>query len=286
MVLLSFTSAFSRAADFIQVKGSDTEVNVVQRIAEVYMQKNRGAAIAVTGGGSGVGIAALINGATDLANSSRPMSDKELAQARAKGVEPVAVVFAVDGLSIIVHPAHKITSLTLEQIGRIYRGEIRNWRQTGGPDLSITLYGRQPNSGTFMFFRESVVRGDYAGTMRQMNGSAQIVEAVKRDKGAIGYVGIGYVLGREGRVRPGIKVLNVARDQKSQAASPLSARNILSGAYPIIRPLYQYLDRANRHKVEGLVRFELSAEGQKVILDEGFYPLTEAYQKRNADYGF
>ncbi len=285
-LICSLLYSLSFAADFIQVKGSDTEVNVVQRMAEVYMQKHKNTAIAVTGGGSGVGIAAVINRTTDLANSSRPMTDKELAQARANGVDPVGVVFAIDGLSVIVNSANTLKRLTLDQIGQIYRGQFRNWSQVGGPNLPITLYGRQPNSGTFIFFREAVVRGDYANAMNQMNGNAQIVEAVKRDKGGTGYVGIGYVIGRDGNVRPGLKVLDVAEDGKKQAVSPLKAENIMSGAYPIVRPLYQYLDGTNRRNVEGFVKFELSTEGQKIISEEGFYPVTEAYRKHNAQCGF
>ncbi|MEW5948107.1 MAG: PstS family phosphate ABC transporter substrate-binding protein [Thermodesulfobacteriota bacterium] len=284
--LLALTSSLSLASGFIQVKGSDTEVNVVQRMAEIYMQKTKGAAIAVTGGGSGVGIVAIINRTTDLANSSRAMKSQELQQAKMNGVDPIAVVFAMDGLSVIVNPANTVKRLTLDQIGQIYRGEVKNWSQVGGPNLPVTLYGRQPNSGTFVFFRESVVRGDYANTMNQMNGNAQIVEAVKRDKGGIGYVGIGYVVDDKGRVTPGIKVLNVAKDKNSKAMSPADAKNIESGAYPIVRPLYQYMDRANMNKVAGFVKFELSPEGQKIISKEGFYPVTAQYKKYNARYGF
>jgi len=284
--LLALTSSLSLASGFIQVKGSDTEVNVVQRIAEIYMQKTKGAAIAVTGGGSGVGIAAIINRTTDLANSSRAMKSQELQQAKTNGVYPIAVVFAMDGLSVIVNPANAVKGLTLDQIGQIYRGEVKNWSQVGGPNLPVTLYGRQPNSGTFVFFRESVVRGDYANTMNQMNGNAQIVEAVKRDKGGIGYVGVGYVVDDKGRVTPGIKVLNVAKDKNSKATSPTDAKNIESGAYPIVRPLYQYFDKATRGKVGGFVRFELGPEGQKIISKQGFFPVTAEYRRYNARYGF
>lgn len=288
LAFLSFIMGptISFGSGFIQVKGSDTEVNVVQRLAELYMQRNKGAMIAVTGGGSGVGIAAIINRTTDIANSSRPMKDPELKQAKANGVDPIAVIFAMDGLSVIINPANTVKSLTLDQIGQIYRGEIKNWNQMGGPNFSITLYGRQPNSGTFVFFRDSVVRGDYANTMNQMNGNAQIVEAVKKDKGGIGYVGIGYVVGDNGKVVPGVKVLDVSRDKKSKSVSPLDIKSIATGAYPIVRPLYQYMDKANAKKVAGFVRFELSPEGQQIISKEGFYPITEQYKKSNAGFGF
>jgi phosphate transport system substrate-binding protein len=273
------------SATFIQVKGSDTEVNVVQRLAENFMKKNPAYSLAVTGGGSGVGIAAIINKTTDLANASRPMKKSEIDNAKANGVDPIAVVFAVDGLSVIINPKNTVKSLTVDQIGQIYRGELTNWKQAGGPDLPITLYGRQPNSGTFVFFREGVVRGDYSNKMNQMNGNAQILEAVKKDAGGIGYVGIGYVVS-EGKVVPGIRVLDVAKDSRSRAFSPLKLENILKGSYPISRPLYQYFDGHNRAKVEAFIKYELSPEGVAIIHKDGFYPLTDQWKKYNAQFNF
>ena len=284
LVLTAPPLAFS--ATFIQVKGSDTEVNVVQRMAESFMKKNPGTSVAVTGGGSGVGIAAIINKTTDLANSSRPMKSSEVNQAKANKVEPVGIAFAVDGLSVIVNDKNKVPSLTVDQIGQIYRGEIANWKQVGGSDTPITLYGRQPNSGTFVFFREGVVRGDYSNKMNQMNGNAQILEAVKKDAGGIGYVGIGYVVDDKGKIAPGIHVVEVAKDSRSKPFSPLKLENILTGNYPITRPLYQYFDGNNRAKVEAFIKYELSPEGVAIIQKDGFYPLTDQWKKYNAQFGF
>jgi phosphate transport system substrate-binding protein len=289
MAAFSGVSVFSGpvgAKTYLQVKGSDTEVNLVQRLAELYMKKDPNASIAVTGGGSGVGIAAIINKTTDLANSSRPMKDSEVAKAKANGVNPVGVAFAVDGLSVIVNTKNSIKHLTADQIGQIYRGEVSNWKQIGGPDAAITLYGRQPNSGTFVFFREHIVNGDYSNKMNQMNGNAQILEAVKKDAGGIGYVGIGYVVDDAGKIAPGINVLEVAKDSRSKPASPLQLENIMSGAYPITRPLYQYFDKNNQAKVEGFIKFELSPEGMAIIKKDGFYPLTDQWKKHNAQFGF
>ncbi len=273
-------------ATFIQIKGSDTEVNLVQRLAENFMKKNPAYSLAVTGGGSGVGIAAIINKTTDLANASRPMKPNEIANAKANGVDPIGVVFAVDGLSVIINGKNTAKSLTVDQIGQIYRGDLTNWKQVGGPDLPITLYGRQPNSGTFVFFREAVVRGDYANKMNQMNGNAQILEAVKKDAGGIGYVGIGYATGGTGKVVPGIHVLEVAKDSRSKAFSPLKLENIIKGEYPISRPLYQYFDSHNRAKVEAFIKYELSPEGVAIIHKDGFYPLTDQWKKYNAQFKF
>ncbi len=285
-LLLLLTPSLVFSATFIQVKGSDTEVNVVQRLAESFMKKNPNYSVAVTGGGSGVGIAAIINKTTDLSNASRPMKDSEIAQAKANKVNPIGVVFAVDGLSVILNPKNTVKSLTVDQIGQIYRGELTNWKQAGGPDLPITLYGRQPNSGTFVFFREAVVRGDYANKMNQMNGNAQILEAVKKDAGGIGYVGIGYVVDDSGKVVPGIQVCDVAKDSRSKAFSPLKLENIMNGSYPLTRPLYQYFDGNNRAKVEAFIKYELSPEGVAIIRKDGFYPLTEQWKKHNAQLNF
>ncbi len=270
----------------MQVKGSDTEVNLVQRLAENYMKKDSNTSIAVTGGGSGVGIAAIINKTTDLCNASRPMKDSEIAQAKANGVNPVGVAFAVDGLSVIVNAKNPLKHLTTDLIGQIYRGEISNWKQLGGPDSAITLYGRQPNSGTFVFFREHIVKSDYSNKMDQMNGNAQILEAVKKDAGGIGYVGIGYVVDDAGKVVAGINVLEVAKDSRSTPASPLKLENILNGSYPITRPLYQYFDKNNQAKVEGFIKYELSPEGLAITKKDGFYPLTAQWKKYNAQFGF
>ena len=261
----------------IEIKGSDTEVNLVQRLAESYMKTNPAVSISVTGGGSGTGIAAIINGKTDIANSSRPMTEKELKQAQDKGVTAIAVVFAVDGLAIIVHDSIPVAELTIPQLGEIFKGTIANWKELGGPDLAISLYGRQSNSGTYIYFRDTVVKGDYSAHMRNMNGTAQIVEAIKSDKAGIGYVGIGYVVNEQGKVTPGLKVLKLAKNKADTFVSPTEAINVKSGTYPLSRPLYQYLKGVPTGDLLAFVQFELSETGQKIIEQEGFYAISESH---------
>jgi phosphate transport system substrate-binding protein len=249
------------------------------------MEKNPEAAIAVTGGGSGTGIAALMNGQTDIANSSRAMKQEEIQRAKDKGVDPVSVVFALDGLALIVHQSFPLDSLTLDVLARVFKGDISHWEEIQGPGVPVSLYGRQSNSGTFIFFRDYVLKGDYAQNMKRMNGTAQIVEAIKQDRGGIGYVGIGYVVNKQGEVIPGIRVLHIAKDSGSQAVSPLDPENVKSGLYPISRPLYQYTNGIPAGKVLEFIQFELSDEGQKMVVAEGYYPVTSEYIEANKMLG-
>jgi phosphate transport system substrate-binding protein len=274
-----------RGRSTIQIKGSDTEVNLVQRLAEEFMQKNQDISLAVTGGGSGTGIAALINKQTDIANSSRAMKHSEIKQAEEKGVDPVAVVFALDGLALITHDNLLVDSLTLNELAQIFKEEISNWSEVGGPDLPISLYGRQSNSGTYVFFRDTILKGEYSQAMKMMNGTAQIVEAVKQDKAGIGYVGIGYVVDSLGEVTSGIKVLRIAKDADAPAVSPLDPENVITGRYPISRPLYQYTNGIPEGKILEFIQFELSVDGQNMVSHEGYYPVTPEYAKLNKKLG-
>lgn len=273
------------AKNSIQIKGSDTEVNLVQKLSEVYMEKLPEVSIAVTGGGSGTGIAALINGQTDIANSSRPMKNAEIKQANAKGIEPVPIMFALDGLAIITHESLSVNSLNINEVADIFKGNIKNWKSVGGPDLEISVYGRQSNSGTFVYFRDTVLKGDYAPSVRRMNGTAQIVEAVRKDKAAIGYVGIGYVVNEEGNVISGINVLNLAGDANTTGVSPLESENVKSGKYPLSRPLFQYTNGKPEGNLLEFIQFELSDEGQKLIEKEGYYPITNKHMAHNRSLG-
>ena len=286
MMMLSILTGQTIAQDFIQIKGSDTLINLVQRLSEVYMESHPETAIAVTGGGSGVGIAALIANRVQIADASRPMKDKEFTAAKENGVIPYQIVIGIDGLSVVINGANSIKSLTMEQIGKIYRGEITNWNQVGGEDLPISLYGRQPNSGTYVFFQEHVLANkDYSARMKQMNGNAQIVEGVIADKAGIGYVGVGYVYDDKGSVRDGLKVLSVSKNINSEPVDPLNSENVKSGKYPIARALYQYVNGKPEGSVKDFVAFELG-EGQKVVEEMSFYPVSGDYLIQNQKAGF
>jgi len=259
----------------VVVKGSDTMLNLVQNLAEAFAAANPDITVSVTGGGSGVGISAVVNKQTDIGDASRAIASKEISGARANGVNPVEYAIAIDGVCIIVNASNTIEKLTIEQLGQLYQGKIANWSAVGGPNTKVSLYGRQPSSGTFVYVRDEAVKADYAASMRQMNGNAQIVEAVKGDEGGIGYVGVGYA--RE----QGIKVLQLSKDGTNYY-SPLDQDAVNSGKYALARPLFQYTNGKAKGDAKTFIEFELSPDGQKVVSDQGFYPLTPGYQERDS----
>ncbi|HPG40160.1 MAG TPA: phosphate ABC transporter substrate-binding protein [bacterium] len=288
LITLGIIAGPSLAQEMIQIKGSDTLINLVQTLSEEYMDKYpEKAVIAVTGGGSGVGIAALISNTIAVANSSREIKSSEVTAAKENGVVPTEIVLGIDGLSVVVNADIPVNNLTVEQIGAIFRGDISNWNQVGGPNKNISLYGRQPSSGTYVFFQEFVLGNkNYSPKMKQMNGNAQIIEGIKADKSAIGYVGVGYVFDDKGNVMEGLKVLTVSKDKNSEPVTPLIAENVKSGKYPIARPLLQYTNGKPQKHVKDFIAFELSAEGQKIVEDMGFYPVAGKYLDVNKKAGF
>jgi len=266
----------------LQIKGSDTMVNLVQILAEEHMAKNPGHVLAVLGGGSGTGITAIINQTCDIANHSREWKQKEIDLAWEKGVKPRFFVIAVDGLSIIVHESNPLAKLTVEELSAIYRGEIKNWKMVGGPDKPVSLYGRQSNSGTYVFMQEHVLGNkNYSTDMKEMNGNAQIIEGILQDEAGIGYVGVGYLYDKDGKIRKGLKILNIAKDAKSQAFSPLDKAAVDSGDYPVARPLYQATNGKPSPAVASFIAFETGPEGQKIVEREGFYTIGGKYKEQN-----
>lgn len=257
------------AGKSITVKGSDTMVILGQRWAEIYMQKNPGSVIQVTGGGSGTGIAALINGTTDICEASRPMKDAEKTKLKERyftlGVE---IPVAKDGLAVYLHETNPVEKLSLEQLKAIYTGQITNWNEVGGPDAKIILYGRENNSGTYVFFKDNVLKGaDFAPQTATLPGTAAVVNAVAKDKNGIGYGGAAYA--------KGIKFCKVSEKTDGQAFEPNLA-TVESGQYPLSRDLYWYLRSRPTGDVKKLVDWVLSPEGQKVVSEVGYFPVKSA----------
>ena len=264
------------------IVGSDTEVNVVNQLAEEFMKQDSTRSISVTGGGSGAGLNALIKGSADIANSSRKLSDSEQKRAQQNGMRLVPFVFGKDAVAFVTHPNLPVEALTLKQLGAIYRGEITNWKEVGGYDAPISLYGRQSSSGTFIYIRQKVLQGDYAQTTNRMNGNAQIVESVRRDSTGIGYVGIGYIVDADGSVQEGLQSIKIQLSD-STIADPANRQAISAGQYPLSRPLYQYFDVRKRDLIAPFLRFEISDKGQEIVRNNGFYALDSSYQELNQE---
>ncbi len=257
------------AQNNITVKGSDTMVILGQRWAEVFMQKNPGTSVQVTGGGSGTGIAALQNGTTDIAESSRPMKDseKQLVKQRS-GKDVLELPVAVDGLAVYIHETNPITELSVQQIKAIYTGAVKNWKDVGGRDERIILYSRENNSGTYVYFKEHVLENaDYFPTAQTLPGTAAVINAVAKDRRGIGYGGIAY--------GKGIKHLKVKQDANSPGVEP-SMENVLAAKYPISRHLYFYFAGSPAGQVKSLAEWVVSKEGQAVVEKVGYYPLSES----------
>jgi phosphate transport system substrate-binding protein len=247
-------------ADTIQVKGSDTLLMLSQRWAEAFMAQNPEAVVQVTGGGSGVGIKALIEGTTDVANASRPIKDEEREEAEAKGVEVNEIAVAVDGVCFIVHPSNALEEFTVGQLGDIYRGRVKDWSEVGGAAGRIMCYGRQSTSGTYDFVKEHVLnKDDYRVDIQEMQGNSLLCDAVAKDKNGIAYVGYGYA-----RKRDDVKVLAVKKDDASAAVKP-TVETVASMEYPISRYLFCYTNGKREGVTKAFLAFALSDEGQKVV---------------------
>lgn len=282
LALLSTVFGAAPARKMVQIKGSDTLVNLVQILAEQYMEKNPGQALAVLGGGSSTGIAGLTNGTCDIANHSREWKQKEIDLAWEKGVKPRFFVVAVDGVSIIVNEKNPLAKLTMAEVGALYRGDIKNWKAVGGADTAVSLYGRQSNSGTYVFVQEHVLGNkNYSTDMKEMNGNAQIIEGILQDEGGIGYVGVGYLFDQNGKVRKGLKVLEISKAAGGPAFSPLDKAAVDAGDYPVARALYQATNGRPSAAAAGFLRYEMSDEGQKIVEREGFFAISAAHKAAN-----
>jgi phosphate transport system substrate-binding protein len=258
-------SAFASKAQKLVIKGSDTVLPLSQKEAENYMKKSPGKNITVVGGGSGVGIAALLDNSTDIAMSSRKIKMDERLKLQDAGRSYKEVIVANDALSVIVNKTNKVSKLTREQIEQIFTGKIKNWNEVGGDDMKIVVYSRETSSGTYEFFKEHVMnRKNYASSVLNMPATGAIIQSVSQTKGAIGYVGLAYVNNE-------VKDIAVSYDGKTFVNSSLE--NAMNKSYPIVRPLYYYYSTSKENIVKPFIDYILSAEGQKTVQDVGYIPL-------------
>lgn len=255
----------------IENKGSDTMVNLALAWAEEYMKQHPDVRLSVTGGGSGTGIAAMINGTVDIANASREMKQEEIDAAKKNGRAPQEFIVAQDAIAVVVHPSNPVNGLTMQQLADIYSGKITNWREVGGADRPIVLLSRESNSGTYVYFLENVIRrGDsksqllFSPETLLMPSSEGISAEVRQNPNAIGYDGLGYVT-------PDQKMLGVAKNNASEFVLP-SVESVNAGTYPISRPLYMYTAGEPQGAVKAYMDWVLQ-DGQTLISELGFVPL-------------
>ncbi len=266
------TNSTAETTSYIENKGSDTIVNLALAWAEAYQEEHPDVRISVTGGGSGTGIAALINGTVDIANASRQIKTEEIEQARANGIEPHEFIIARDAIAIIVHPDNPVSRLTLQQISDIYSGKITNWAEVGGEDRPIVCLSRETNSGTHVYFLETVLRlGDSkAKTLFSMEtlllpSSEGIINEVRQNPNAIGYDGLGYV-------PDDLKIIAVAETDGGEYVLPMIS-TVNDKSYPIARDLYMYTAGEPTGIVKTYLDWILSTEAQKIVAELGFVPI-------------
>jgi phosphate transport system substrate-binding protein len=269
------TAVSTAMAGNVTIKGSDTLLVLSQRWAEEYMKKNPGVTIQVTGGGTGTGIAALINGTTDLANASRKIKSEEKAAAEGAKRTPVEIPVAMDALSVVVNKQNPVATLDLIQVGKIYTGYINNWKQVGGPDHAIIRYSRESSSGTYGFIKDEVLKGrDYAPDCQTMPGTSAVAEAVARDPWGIGYGGVSYFA-----KAAGLKILSIKKTASGPAVSPLASSGgpefkvVYDGSYGLSRYLYVYSPGPPKGDPKAFLDWVLGPEGQKIVQEVDYIPM-------------
>lgn len=269
LFILTFIFSCKDSDHTIKMKGSDTEVNLAVNLAEHFAKDNPDFSIAISGGGSGLGITALLNGQADIANSSRPLTDVETQMFRQKNIALKTVVFAEDATAFVVHKDNPINEINLKQLAGLLNGDISNWQSISGQNLPVNIYGRQSSSGTYSFVKKKL-KINFCLSSKEMTGNAQILEGVKIDKSGIGYVGAGYI-SKNLESNQGIKVLKIKDDVHPQSISPLDPDAIRRKIYFFQRPLYQFIPVTSWKKVAPFIEFETEGEGKQLIENSGYY---------------
>jgi len=252
-----FTTRLQAGQITITIKGSTTVLPIAQATAEVFMDRHPEVNISVQGGGSGFGIASLIDGSTDIADASRPMKEKEIIKARSKGVYPHEIIVAKDGIAIIVHPSNPVDNLTSDQILDIYSGKISDWSSLGGKNMKIVVVSRDTSSGTYEAFEELALKGERVRPDALTTASnQQVAMTVANTPGAIGYIGLGYLSSR----LKAVKVKGI----------PCTTDTVISGKYPLSRPLFMYTNGKPKGIIKDYIGFVLSEEGQRLVREQGY----------------
>jgi len=249
-----------------RIKGSDTVLPLSQQLAENYTKANPSSSVTVTGGGSGVGISALVEGTTEIAQSSRKIKFEEKQKIEAKGSKVVEKIIGHDAITVIVHPSNTVSKLTREQLEGIFTGKVTNWKEVGGADLKVVPYARETSSGTYEFFKESVLKNkNYVNGIMSMPATGAIVQSVSQTKGAIGYIGLAYL-------NKSVKAIHVSYDEGKTFVEP-SVQNAKNETYPIVRPLIYYYTASTESAIKPFVDYVVGATGQNIVKEIGFIPI-------------
>lgn len=268
----------------IVIKGSDTEYKMVKFIAEDYKKEVADVRINVSSEGSSLGINAFIHGESDIANSSRPLTPEEKDLAAKRGVKPMQIIFAMDAIAIITNSRLGIDSLSLHQLSQVYSGDITNWKDVGGPDEEIHLYGRDHSSGTRKYLKDKIIRAEYKQGISQLRGNSEILKAIENDRNGIGYVGVGYLMDENEKPVGSVWAMPLYVEGQ-RAYSPYELTSVNSGDYPLTRPLYQVVNENLSKAIAKFIAFELSPRGQTLVRKFGYFPVNDFHKEINRMQG-
>lgn len=269
----------------IILKGSDTELEMIKTLTFSYLKDfPESTPMLSYGGGSSVGINALLNNEVHVANSSRKITKEEDDIAISKNINLVQAIIAVDALAIITNSRLGVDSLSVTQVGDIFSGKIKNWEEVGGPNLVINIYGRNKNSGTYHYVKENVVKSNFSEDIVENPSTLSIINAVKEDISGVGYVGVGYLINKEGKPRSDVWATYLYVEN-GVAYSPYELKSVEDGNYPLTRPLYQYFNEKPKGDLKKFLQFELSHEGQDLIREYGYFPINSYHKQINSDNG-
>lgn len=281
LALLACNSETQIPSNKLLISGSDTEASMIQLLVDEFEKNlNTEAGISVRSSGTEQGIESLINGEIQVANASRPMTQEEIARAWDNSVNPIEVIVAHDAVAIVTNLKLGIDSLSTDEVRNIFSGKITNWSEVGGPNLPIKVIGRKDGSGTRRFFKERIAQDGYTKNIREFETSMEILSEVKKNRGAIGYVGVGYVMDHKGKPAGDIWGMYIYSGEMP-SISPYERSKVRAGMYALSRPLYQYFDGMPTGRMMDFLQFELSKQGQELIEDYGYFAINESYKQQN-----
>jgi len=279
-LLLTTCQKATEQTDNYTIKGSDSELELIRILANKFEEEHPMTRLSISGGGSAYGVQELIKGAVDAANSSRMITREELTRAQEKGINPVPIIIATDAVAIITNPKLKMDSLSIFQVRDILSGTITNWKEIGGPDQVITVYGRDYSSGTREFLKKTVLKSNFAANSKELKTSKEIIESVKKDIGGIGYVSVGTLMDENHKPNGEVWATYLYLEN-NRAVSPYEFKSVESGDYPLKRPLFQYFNGWPKGDLLQYVEFELSEKGQAIIRENGYFPITHFHEHLN-----